>query len=205
MKICQNCGQPLILNGGKCVYCHQAPDYSIWDGEEQSGKSEKTDYYNKQLEQRTNQQNTQRPSPNRSCITCNKTIKKWFWGIIVLTSLFLLCILFHSIITKRPSLSDDIPIERKIYAESYPQDITGNYFVRMMKGREDVNATIKIYNEGGEYAMNVYSSNITKKYTFSYDSSTGEIISQDLGKGTIRIKELTNEIEITFEGWKLVK
>jgi len=88
---------------------------------------------------------------------------------------------------------------------SYPQELEGNYMVRKMNGNDDMNATIKVYYEGEGYAMNVYSSMTTRKYTFSYNPSTGEIDSEVLGKGRARIKEYTNETEITFEGWEIVK
>ena len=134
----------------------------------------------------------------------SKTFIKWIAGIIIMSSIIALCALLGPKFINKNNSKKTV-VERTISTGSYPQDISGNYFVRMMNGRENVNASIKIYNEGGEYAMNVYSSNITKKYTFSYNSSNGEIISQELGRGTVRIKELTNEIEITFEGWELVK
>lgn len=113
--------------------------------------------------------------------------------------------LYSSVSSKETPLPKETAIERKADMGSYPQDITGNYFVRMMNGQNDVNATIKISKEGCEYAMKVYSSYITKKYAFSYDPLNGEIASGELGMGKVRVKELTNEIEITFEGWELVK
>lgn len=189
MAYCKHCGKPLIQSDGKCIYCHHSPDDPL--GEE----GEKKPYLGT-----ANYRHGKKSKPESK-----DTINKMFIGVIIIVLLILLYMLFRSVFSKKTSLPKETTIERKADLMSYPQDITGNYFVRMMKGREDVNATIKIYNEGSEYAMNVYSSNITKKYTFSYDSSNGVIISQELGRGNVSIKELTNEIEITFEGWKLVK
>ena len=87
----------------------------------------------------------------------------------------------------------------------YPKELSGNYFARKIDGMTNANATIKIYREGDGYGLNVYSSNITRKYTFTYNSSTGEIISNELGSGKARVKELTNETEIVFTGWELLK
>ena len=188
MATCKHCGKPLILCNGECVYCHKKPSDPVGEG------GEKTPYYGTA---------NYRQGKKREYETKN-TIK-WIIGIIIIIFLFLLYLLFRSVSSEETPLPKETTIERTVDKVSYPQDITGNYFVRMMKGSEDENATIKIYNEGSEYAMNVYSSSITKKYIFSYDSSTGEILSRELGKGTVRIKEITNEIEITFEGWKLVK
>ena len=190
MATCKHCGKPLILSNGECIYCHKKPSDPVREG------GEKTPYYG------TANYRKGKKRENEAINTKNK----WFIGIIIIILLVLMYMLISSILSKEKTSSmKETTIERTVDKVSYPQDITGKYFVRMMKGREDVNATIKIYNEGSEYAMNVYSSNITKKYIFSYDSSTGEILSRELGTGTVRIKELTNEIEITFEGWKLVK
>ena len=134
----------------------------------------------------------------------NKTVKKWAWCLIVVIILILLCVFLGSLFKKKIYLNRT-PIENITKKESYPQDISGNYFVRMMDGRNDVNATIKIYTNNSEFIMNVYSASFTKQYSFVYDPSNGEIVSRELGMGKARIKELTNETEITFEGWKLVK
>lgn len=189
MAYCKHCGKPLILCNGECIYCHKKPSDPVGEG------GEKAPYYGS-----ANYRQGKKRKPESK-----DTKNKMIIGVIIIVLLILLYMLFSSVFSKKTSLPKETTIERKADMMSYPQDITGNYFVRMMKGRENVNATIKIYNEGSEYAMNVYSSNITKKYTFSYDSSNGVIISQELGRGNVGIKELTNEIEITFEGWKLVK
>ncbi len=190
MATCRHCGKPLILCNGECIYCHKKPSDPVGVG------GEKTPYYGTA----NNRQGKKRESE------VSGSIKKWVIGaVILILLLILLYMLFNSIFSKEKTLPKETTVERIVNITSYPQDITGNYFVRMMNGSENVNATIKIYNEGSEYAMNIYSSNITKKYSFSYNPSNGEIISEELGTGKVRLKELTNEIEISFEGWKLVK
>jgi len=189
MAYCKHCGNPLILSNGECIYCHKKPSDPVGEG------GEKKPNYGTA----NNRQGTRRGSVKNGSIT------KWVIGAIVIILLILLYMLFHYVSSKEKSLPKETTIESTAETVLYPQDITGNYFVRMMNGNENVNATIKIYNEGSEYAMNVYSSSITKKISFSYNPSNGEIISKELGTGEVKIKELTNEIEITFEGWKLVK
>lgn len=189
MAYCKHCGNPLILSNGECIYCHKKTSDPV--GEEGEKKPNYGTANNRQGKSRENK--------------VNGSIKKWVFGAAFLILLILLYTVLNSVFSKEKTLPKETTIERKVETASYPQDITGNYFVRMINGSENVNATIKIYNEGSEYAMNVYSSNITKKYTFSYNPSNGEINSQELGRGKVRIKELTNEIEIKFEGWILVK
>ena len=96
-------------------------------------------------------------------------------------------------------------IERISRWVSFPQDLSGNYIARRINGRNDISAAVKVYNEGNRYAMNVYSPNITRKYTFFYDPSNGVVVSNELGMGKAIIKEYTYETEITFEGWELLK
>jgi hypothetical protein len=189
MAYCKHCGNPLILSNGECIYCHKKPSDPVGEG------GEKKPNYGSA----NNRQGKSRE------YKVNGSIKKWVIGASILILLILLYMVLNSVFSKGKSLPEQTTVERTVDTTSYPQDITGNFFVRMMNGSENANATIKIYNEGSEYAMNVYSSKITKKYTFSYNPSNGEIYSQELGRGEVRIKELTNEIEITFEGWKLVK
>lgn len=199
MAICKNCGKPLILRGGKCIYCKQSPDSP-------SGLGEKPPVSEGPIKtESANRQNPLQQKPNKPVLTCNQTVKNWISGICLFALVILICIYLGSLFSGRTSPSQDKITESIENKELHPQDISGNYYVRMMNSREDVNAAIKIYSEGGNYAMNVYSANITKKYSFSYDPSNGEIFSKELGKGDVRLKELTNEIEITFEGWKLVK
>ena len=189
MAYCKHCGNPLILSDGECIYCHKKPSDPVGEG----GPKEPN------YGTANNRQGKGRESET------NGILKKWGIGAVIVILLILLYMLFNSVFSKEESLPEQTTVERTVDTTSYPQDITGNFFVRMMNGSENVNATIKIYNEGSEYAMNVYSSNITKKYSFSYNPSNGEITSEELGTGKVRIKELTNEIEISFEGWKLVK
>lgn len=189
VELCKHCGKPLILCDGKCIYCNKNPSNPVGEGGEKKPNYGSANNRQGKWKYKVKVEN----------------IKKWVIGAFILILLILLYMLFHSVFSKGKSLPKETTIERKAETASYPQDITGHYFVRMMNGSENANATIKIYNEGREYAMNVYSSKITKKYTFSYNPSNGEIYSQELGRGVVRIKELTNEIEITFEGWKLVK
>lgn len=190
MSYCKHCGKPLILSNGQCIYCHKKPSDPVEEG------GEKTPYYG----------TANHRQGKRREYEAKNTRNIWIIGIIFAILLILLYILTSSLLSKEKTPpTKETAIEKTVHYVSCPQDITGNYFVRMMKGREDINATIKIYKEDSKYAMNIYSSSITKKYAISYDSSTGKIFSQELGSGTVRIKELTNEIEITFEGWKLVK
>lgn len=226
MEICNNCGNPLILIDGKCSFCHQSPGGSDKDKEEPPFHHDGKEYDPDSQAQKDKPKekignNGEEPLPSkhgdrrdpkrrlkRSDFVSRNTFKKVVIGIIIMTVAILLYTLWGSLFSKTMSHPNDIIVdttEEKVNKETYPQDISGNYFARRMNYREDVNATIKIYIEGSEYAMNVYSSNITKQYTFSYDPLSGEITSSELGNGKVRIKELTNEIEITFEGWKLVK
>ena len=95
--------------------------------------------------------------------------------------------------------------ETVVEQTDFPSNLSGNYIVRKLNGDNNSNASVKINQEGSGYAMNVYSSNITRKYTFTYNPSTGEILSDELGSGRARIKRNTNETEITFAGWELIK
>jgi hypothetical protein len=122
-----------------------------------------------------------------------------FSAIIAATTLGLM---FNSMSTKE---SNDKELPQKQVMTDYPKELSGNYFARKIDGVTNANATIKIYREGDGYGLNVYSSNITRKYIFTYNPSTGEIVSDELGSGNARIKELTNETEITFTGWELLK
>lgn len=225
METCNNCGNPLILIDGKCSFCHQSPGGSDKHKEEpphhHGGKGsdpesqvqkdkpkEKTGHYGEEpLPSKHGNRQDPKHKLKRSSLVSNNTLKKLVIGICIMAALILLYILLGSLFSKTTSRPNDIIVDTEKIAniETYPQDISGNYFARKMNFRDDVNATIKIYIEGSEYAMNVYSSVITKKYIFSYDPLSGEIISGDLGNGKVRIKELTNEIEITFEGWELIK
>jgi predicted small secreted protein len=127
---------------------------------------------------------------------------KYFIGLAVIIAAIALVLMINNMSTKE-SVENELPHEREM--KVYPQELSGNYFARKIDGVANANATIKIYREGDGYGMNVYSSNITKKYIFIYNPSTGEIISDELGSGKARIKELTNETEITFTGWELLK
>ncbi len=189
MAYCKHCGNPLILSNGECIYCHKKTSDPVGEGGEAKPKYGTAN----------NRQGKSRE------YKVDGSIKKWVIGAIFIILLILFYMLFNSVFSKEKPLPKETTVVGTTETGSYPQNITGNYFVRMMNGSENVNATIKIYNEGSDYTMNVYSSKITKKYTFSYNPSNGEIHSQELGRGKVRIKTITNEIEITFEGWKLVK
>lgn len=86
----------------------------------------------------------------------------------------------------------------------HPIDLCGLYSPRMMNGNTNVRATVKIEKNDRIYLMRVFSSAFTRQFTFTYNSSTGEIKSDELGKGMARIKKTINQTEIIFEGWKLV-
>ncbi len=111
-------------------------------------------------------------------------------------------LMINSISTKE---SNNKELPQKQVVTDYPKELSGNYFARKIDGVANANATIKIYREGDGYGLNIYSSTITRKYTFTYNPSTGEIVSDELGSGKARTKELTNETEITFTGWELLK
>lgn len=127
---------------------------------------------------------------------------KYLIGLAAIIFAIALGLMINSISTKE---SNDKELQRKQVTTDYPKELSGNYFARKIDGMTNANATIKIYREGDGYGLNVYSSNITRKYTFTYNSSTGEIISNELGSGKARVKELTNETEIVFTGWELLK
>ncbi len=57
MATCKNCGRPLILNGGKCVYCHWIPFMQNGQGENQPRQNVNGGCPNRQLQQ-------QRPETN---------------------------------------------------------------------------------------------------------------------------------------------
>lgn len=135
----------------------------------------------------------------------NGQLKNWIIGILCATIVVLLTILLFSGSSNESDTIGEKTLEESSIQASFPQDLSGSYIVRKMNGRDDINATVKIYHEGSGYALNVYSSNITRKYTFSYNPSNGEITSEELGVGKARIKKITNEIEISFEGWELLK
>jgi len=129
------------------------------------------------------------------------------WLIIVLVSVIavLLFLVIKNTISKENLSTDELATETRVEQTEFPNNLSGNYIVRKMKGNNNSNASVKVYQEGSGYAMNVYSSSITKKYIFTYNPSTGEILSEELGSGKARIKGITNEIEITFTGWELLK
>jgi len=117
----------------------------------------------------------------------------------------LLFLVIKNTISNEHSSTDEPATEIIVEQTEFPNNLSGNYIVRIMKGNSNSNASVKVYQEGSGYAMNVYSSTITKKYTFTYNPSTGVILSDELGSGKARIKGITNEIEITFAGWELLK
>ena len=88
--------------------------------------------------------------------------------------------------------------------EKYPQDISGYYTVRKIPGTTNYKS-VEILNKQTGYELNVYSSDITRRYYIYYNPSNGIINSDELGQGKARIIKITNEIEITFEGWEIVK
>ena len=137
-----------------------------------------------------------------------KTTRKWLWGIGIALVLILVSLLLKTLLSNGRQSSSETTVEDVRYRNEYPSEIKGSYIVRMMNGRQldirDEFITAEIYQEGEGYAMNLYSNGITQKYVFSYNPSNGELYSNELGRGQARIIELTNETEITFEGWILV-
>ncbi len=129
------------------------------------------------------------------------------WLIIASVAVIavLLFLVIRNTISNDHSSTDEFATETRVEQTEFPNNLSGNYIVRKMKGNNNSNASVKVYQEGSGYAMNVYSSTITKKYTFTYNPSIGEILSEELGSGKARIKGITNEIEITFTGWELLK
>ena len=127
-----------------------------------------------------------------------------FVGALAIIVILLLVVTRNTIFNDN-SKDDGIVVENEVKHTDFPSNLSGNYIVRKMNGDNNSNASIKVYQEGSSYAMNVYSSNITRKYTFTYNPLTGEIVSDELGSGKARIKGITNETEITFEGWELLK
>ena len=128
----------------------------------------------------------------------------------LLASAFAIIVILLFVVTRNTTNNVDskqelIVPETVVKHTDFPSNLSGNYIVRKLNGDNNSNASVKVYEEGGSYAMNVYSSNITRKYTFTYNPSTGEIASDELGSGRARIKGITNEIEITFAGWELLK
>lgn len=130
------------------------------------------------------------------------SVLKWLVGIAIAIVAILLFVHLYPESSKEPN---SIEISSPKVSEVYPSELSGNYMARKIYGDDKLNATVKVYKEGSGYAMNVYSSNITRKHFFSYNPSTGEIVSEELGNGKAIIKELTKETKITFEGWELIK
>lgn len=130
---------------------------------------------------------------------------KWFLAAALAIIVILLVVVTRNTINNVDSKQEVIVPETVIEHTDFPSNLSGNYIVRKLNGDNNSNASVKVYQEGRGYAMNVYSSNITRKYTFTYNPSTGEIASEELGSGRARIKGITNEIEITFAGWELLK
>ena len=129
------------------------------------------------------------------------------WLIIASVAVIavLLFLVIRNTIPKDNSSTNGFATETRVEQTEFPNNLSGNYIVRKMKGNNNSNASVKVYQEGSGYAMNVFSSTITQKYTFTYNPSTGEILSDELGSGKARIKGITNETEITFAGWELLK
>ena len=130
---------------------------------------------------------------------------RWLMVAMVAVIAVLLFIVVRNTISNDNSSTDEPATETIVEQTEFPNNLSGNYIVRKMKGNSSSNASVKVYQEGSGYAMNVYSSTITRKYTFTYNPSTGEILSDELGSGKARIKGITNETEITFAGWELLK
>lgn len=120
-------------------------------------------------------------------------------AFIAILFVFLLGPTIKDLVSPKPSDGTDI----------FPQELSGDYMVRKMNGADGIDATIKIYcegeAEGDGYVMKVYSASKTQEYTFTYNPTNGEIKSTELGKGRARIKEITNETEISFTGWEIIK
>ncbi len=135
-------------------------------------------------------------------IKLNISLGKYLIGLATIIAAIALGLMINSISTKESNANE---LSQKQVMTDYPQELSGNYFARKIDGETNAKAVIKIYRESEGYSLNVYSSTITRKYTFTYNPSTGEIVSDELGRGSARIKELTNETEITFTGWELLK
>lgn len=131
--------------------------------------------------------------------------KKWTLRVGAILLVFLVCGLLYTFFTRDSASNFPPPSEYAVREEMVPHDISGIYFPREMNGSNQANASVEILYKDGQYEMNVYTTSITRRYTFSYNLSNGEIFSEQLGTGKARINNLTNETEITFEGWKLVK
>jgi len=140
--------------------------------------------------------------PIYSHSTNDGAVLKWLVGIVIAIAAILLFVHLYPESSKDANSTE---ISTPKVSEIYPNELSGNYMARKIYGDDKLNATVKVYREGNGYAINVYSSNITRKHFFSYNPSTGEIVSEELGNGKAIIKELTNETKITFEGWELIK
>ena len=140
-------------------------------------------------------------------------VLKWFTlkytnnikNIALATMTILICVLLGITFLNKSSPSRDMNMGRFTTLASFPQDLSGIYIARQINGRGDVGATVKIVSEGNKYSMNVYSSSMTQKFTLFYNPSNGVIVCDELGMGQARMKKYTYEIEITFEGWELLK
>ena len=130
---------------------------------------------------------------------------KWLLVCALAIIVILLFLMSKNTTSNVDSKQEVIVPETVVEHTDFPSNLSGNYIARKLNGDNNSNASVKVYQEGRGYAMNVYSSNITRKYTFTYNPSTGEILSDELGSGRARIKGITNETEITFAEWELLK
>ncbi len=109
--------------------------------------------------------------------------------------------LIITIITSYNVIVDSFHIDK----EEYPQDISGYYTVRKISGTTNIKNSVEILNKQNGYELSVYSTGFTRRYHIYYNPSSGTITSNELGQGKARIIKTTNEIEITFEGWEIIK
>lgn len=184
---CPNCNES--NHEPNAVYCHNCGAYLL----KKSTPKNDNDH----------PQPSPTPQPNvNTHSTVGGDVWKWLVGVVIaIVAIFF----FMRLNSESPKESNPTEVSPTKVIEVYPNDLSGNYLARKIYGDDNINATVKVYRDGGNYAMNVYSSSITRKIVFSYNPSTGEIMSEELGKGKAMVKELTNETKITFEGWELVK
>lgn len=136
-------------------------------------------------------------APSGKCLISNWAM--WLVGVV-----FIGCLGWYSLSGNLTSsgFSDKVVEERKL---SLPDDLTGNYMVKELNGKDGNNSIAKILQEEGQYSMSVYSSSITRKYFFAYNPETGILSSEELGNGKVEYVGKINQIKISFEGWILVK
>lgn len=157
----------------------------------------KLEAQNTELNAKLNKIKAEGHAPSGKCMISNWIL--WFVGVVFAGGLGWYFFSGNQILS---GMSDKVVVGEKL---SLPEDLSGYYMVKEREGKGGDGVTAKMVQEGGQYAMYVYSSSLTRKYIFAYNSETGALSSEELGEGKVEYVGKINQIKISFNGWILVK